>query len=66
MEKYEEIEIHIVTVWGVKRIELHFVSPITDEEKKQLNEDCERLMNYMHIAKNERADLMHAVLSKLI
>ena len=54
VEKYEEIEIHIVTVWGVKRIELHFISPITDEEKKQLNEDC------------ERADLMHGVLSKLI
>lgn len=66
VEKYEEIEIHIVTVWGVKRIELHFVSAITDEEKKQLEANCEKIMDRMNIAKNERAILMMGILSKLI
>lgn len=66
VEKYEEVEIHIVTVWGCKRIELHFVSPITDEEKKQLKVDCEEIMDHMRIAENERANLMAGILSKLI
>ncbi len=66
VEKYGEIDIHIVTVWGCKRIELHFVSPFTDAERKQLEINCEGLMTRMKIDKNERANIMADVLSKLI
>lgn len=66
IKKYQKAEIHIVNVWGVKRIELHFVSVITDEERNQMMVNCVSLMDRMKIDKNEQTNLMARILAKLI
>lgn len=58
IKQYKNVDIHIVNVWGIKRIQLHFVCPITDEEAKTFVDETKTIMARMNIPEEEQANLM--------
>lgn len=61
---YTNLTIHVIVAWGVKRIELHFVSPMTDEEKAKMNEDMDNVMNRMGIDLKSRDSIKEMIRGK--
>ena len=61
---YAHLTIHVVVAWGVKRVELHFVAPMTDGEKTDLSDRIDDVMKRLNIGAENSGDIKKMIMAR--